>query len=107
MSVERIKEYAEIGIEVSGSRNRFIVDHFFASVEIKAVAFRKAEWIRESSRPPPAWPSEGRVNFKGYKTRYRPELDYVLKGVDAQIGKGEKVSCPLHKTCLEKLSAAK
>ncbi|OQV17378.1 Canalicular multispecific organic anion transporter 2 [Hypsibius exemplaris] len=65
VSVERIKEYSEIEIE--------------------------AEWIKESSRPPPNWPGEGKIEFQGYKTRYRPELDLVLKGVDAQVSAGEKI----------------
>ena len=65
VSVERVKEYSEIATE--------------------------ADWVVEGSRPPPDWPTQGRVDFKNYKTRYRTELDLVLKGVDAHISPGEKV----------------
>ncbi|GAV06013.1 hypothetical protein RvY_16055 [Ramazzottius varieornatus] len=65
VSVERVKEYSEITTE--------------------------AAWELEGSRPPPDWPTQGQVQLKNYQTRYRPELDLVLKGVDADILPGEKI----------------
>ncbi|OWA50132.1 Multidrug resistance-associated protein 1 [Hypsibius exemplaris] len=65
VSVERIKEYTEVPLE--------------------------ADWIIPSRRAKPDWPAEGRVTFQNYQTRYRPELDLVLKGVTADIFPGEKV----------------
>ena len=37
------------------------------------------------------WPSEGRVTFNNYATRYRPELDLVLNDVSVDIRGREKV----------------
>ena len=38
--------------------------------------------------------NEGRLTFKNYQTRYRPGLQLVLRGVDADIMPGEKVGIP-------------
>ena len=65
VSVERIKEYTEVETE--------------------------AEWIIPESRPEKNWPQRGEIHFDDYQTRYRPELDLVLKGVIADINAGEKV----------------
>ncbi|KAL6466397.1 hypothetical protein MHYP_G00242010 [Metynnis hypsauchen] len=64
VSVERVKEYAEIPNE--------------------------AAWIAEE-RPPDGWPSEGRVRFEDYKVRYRPELELVLHGITCDIRSNEKI----------------
>jgi ATP-binding cassette subfamily C (CFTR/MRP) protein 1 len=37
------------------------------------------------------WPSHGQVIFKQYSTKYRPELDPVLRGLDCSIQAGEKI----------------
>ncbi|KAH8647839.1 ATP-dependent bile acid permease [Xylariales sp. PMI_506] len=42
-------------------------------------------------RPPPTWPARGAVEFKGYSTRYREDLDPVLKNVTFTINPLEKV----------------
>lgn len=34
---------------------------------------------------PEDWPTEGEVEFKNYGTRYRPELDLVLKDINIKI----------------------
>ncbi|XP_043188281.1 multidrug resistance-associated protein 1-like isoform X3 [Amphibalanus amphitrite] len=66
VAVERIKEYSETPQE--------------------------AVWVDESRpRPPPEWPQSGRVQFNNYQTRYRPGLELVLKGIDADIAGGEKI----------------
>ena len=31
------------------------------------------------------WPSRGEIEFRNYYTRYRPELDMVLKGISLVI----------------------
>jgi ABC-type multidrug transport system fused ATPase/permease subunit len=43
------------------------------------------------SQPPAHWPSEGLVEFKGYSTRYRPELPDVLKNLTFRVNPGERV----------------
>ncbi|OQV17405.1 Multidrug resistance-associated protein 1 [Hypsibius exemplaris] len=65
VSVERIKEYTEVEQE--------------------------AEWTIPDHRPEKNWPQRGEIKFENYQTRYRPELDLVLKGVTADVGSGEKV----------------
>ena len=51
----------------------------------------QAPWEVEGNRPDSGWPSEGKVEFKDYKVRYRPGLDLVLKGLSFKVGSGEKV----------------
>ncbi|CAN6675143.1 metal resistance protein Ycf1p [Trichomonascus vanleenenianus] len=65
VSVERILEYSQLPSE--------------------------APEIIENSRPPAAWPTAGAIEFKDYSTRYRPELDLVLKGINLKIEPGEKI----------------
>ncbi len=64
-SVERIKEYLD--------------------VEQEAAA------IVEKNRVPQTWPAEGSVEFVNYTTRYRKELDPVLKNLTFKIEAREKV----------------
>jgi len=42
-------------------------------------------------KPPEVWPSIGEVEFRGYSTRYRPELDLVLKNISMTIKPQEKI----------------
>jgi ABC-type multidrug transport system fused ATPase/permease subunit len=64
-SVERIKEYLDVEQE--------------------------AEAIIEKTRPAANWPSQGSVEFIGYTTRYRTDLDPVLQNVTFKIKPLEKV----------------
>ncbi|KAF2750248.1 hypothetical protein M011DRAFT_509795 [Sporormia fimetaria CBS 119925] len=64
-SVERIKEYLDVEQEAAP-----VIPH---------------------NRPPKNWPSEGSVEFVKYSTRYREDLDKVLKNVSFKILPGEKV----------------
>lgn len=65
VSVERINEYAQLDSE--------------------------APSIIEDHRPDPSWPIAGNIQFENYSTRYRPELDLVLKGINLDIKPQEKV----------------
>lgn len=64
-SVERVKEYLDVEQEAKAH-------------------------IPEA-KPAANWPSQGAVQFIGYSTRYRSDLDQVLKGVTFSIKAGEKV----------------
>ena len=64
-SVERIKEYLDVEQE--------------------------APPIIEDNRPPSNWPSQGSVEFIDYTTRYRAELDPVLRNLTFRIAAREKV----------------
>ncbi|KAK5109510.1 hypothetical protein LTR62_006962 [Meristemomyces frigidus] len=65
VSVERVLEYARLPSE--------------------------APEIISKNRPPVSWPSKGAVSFNGYSTRYRPELDLVLKNINLSIKSHEKI----------------
>ncbi|KAI0015985.1 hypothetical protein F4780DRAFT_32409 [Xylariomycetidae sp. FL0641] len=64
-SVERVKEYLDVEQEAAP--------------------------INEKNRPPQNWPAHGGVEFINYSTRYRKELDPVLKNVTFKIRPKEKV----------------
>ena len=64
-SVERVKEYVDVDQE--------------------------AQAIIENSRPPGNWPSKGEIEFVKYSTRYRPDLEPVLKDLSFTIQPGERV----------------
>ena len=64
-AVERVKEYIDVEQE--------------ASAEIP------------ETKPAANWPSQGGVQFIGYSTRYRNDLDFVLKNVTFNVRPGEKV----------------
>lgn len=42
-------------------------------------------------KPPCGWPAAGKVEFCEYSTRYRPELDFVLKDISITINPREKI----------------
>ena len=64
-SMERIKEYLDVEQE--------------------------ADAVIEESRPPKNWPGNGTVEFVDYTTRYRKELDPVLRNITLTINPKEKV----------------
>lgn len=64
-SVERIKEYLDVEQE--------------------------AEAVIEKTRPAANWPSQGSVEFIDYTTRYRSDLEPVLRNVSFKINPLEKV----------------
>lgn len=51
----------------------------------------EAPEIIESNRPVADWPQAGEVKFVDYSTKYRPELDLVLKHINLNIKPHEKV----------------
>lgn len=50
----------------------------------------EADWD-EGEQVPASWPSEGAVSFGNYSTRYRENQDPVLRNVNVEIKRGEKV----------------
>lgn len=51
----------------------------------------EAPAVIESSRPEKSWPSNGNIVFKNYSTKYRPDLDPVLKNINLNIKPKEKI----------------
>ncbi|KAM5448741.1 Transporter of the ATP-binding cassette (ABC) [Microsporum audouinii] len=52
---------------------------------------QEAPALIPETKPARIWPSKGAVRFVDYSTRYRPDLDRVLKGVSFDIQPGERV----------------
>ncbi|CAJ1950987.1 unnamed protein product [Sphenostylis stenocarpa] len=65
ISVERIKQFIHIPAEPSA--------------------------IVEDNRPPPSWPSKGRIDLQSLEIRYRPNSPLVLKGISCTFKEGSKV----------------
>ena len=52
----------------------------------------QADWdSKGDSKPPDSWPTDGEVEWSEYSTRYREELDPVIKEVSLHIKGGEMV----------------
>ncbi|KAI5970206.1 YCF1 [Candida margitis] len=51
----------------------------------------EAPEIIPDHRPPHAWPQDGEIKFEHYSTKYRPELDLVLKDINIDIKPREKI----------------
>ena len=67
VACERIKEYTELQTE--------------------------AAYENEATKPHDTWPDRGVVTYDRYATRYRPELDLVLRDVSFSVNSAEKVNC--------------
>lgn len=65
VSVERCFEYCELPVEEKEN-------HIFI-------------------KPPSKWPADGSVKFQGYSTRYRDNLDLILKDITLDIKPNEKI----------------
>jgi len=51
----------------------------------------EAPVVITDNRPDPTWPQNGSIQYKNYSTKYRQELELVLKGVSFLIKPKEKV----------------
>uniref|UniRef100_A0A1D1ZGM2 ABC transporter C family member 8 n=1 Tax=Anthurium amnicola TaxID=1678845 RepID=A0A1D1ZGM2_9ARAE len=65
ISIERIKQYMNIPSEPSA--------------------------IIDESRPPSSWPSEGQIDFRDLRVKYRPDAPLILKGITCTFKAGNKV----------------
>lgn len=52
---------------------------------------QEAPHLLPSKKPPPSWPSEGRVELKNVVLKYRPELAAVLKDISMSFNAQEKI----------------
>ncbi|XP_064477245.1 multidrug resistance-associated protein 1-like [Ornithodoros turicata] len=59
-------------------------------IEEYSAVVPEAAWERQQ-KPTPDWPYSGSVIFSDFYTKYRDNLDFVLKGVDLSINPAEKV----------------
>ncbi|KAI5959813.1 YCF1 [Candida pseudojiufengensis] len=51
----------------------------------------EAPEIIPNHRPPTSWPQQGEIKFQNYSTKYRPELDLVLKDINIDIKPKQKI----------------
>merc|ERR1711902_319754 len=51
----------------------------------------EAEWENSSTKPPETWPTKGNIRVQNYSTRYRENLDLVLKKVSFDVEGGKKI----------------
>ena len=87
-AVERLVHYQRI---MSGKEDNDEKDEKDKTDEEKIMKSEAPE-INFDYRPPDEnWPSQGNIEFKNLKLRYRYDLDLVLKGLNANIKSGEKI----------------
>lgn len=67
-------------------QNIVSVERIMHQIEIPA----EAPYEKPESKPE-EWPKAGKVEFRGYSTRYRPELDLVLKDINVTIEPKHKI----------------
>ncbi|XP_048752627.2 ATP-binding cassette sub-family C member 3-like isoform X3 [Ostrea edulis] len=75
--------------------------YVFTLVETNAVSVERiaeytnneseADLINVDHRPSEGWPGQGRITLSSYSTRYRSQLDLVLRDINVTIKPGEKV----------------
>ena len=53
----------------------------------------------EGNTPSSSWPDSGKIEFDDYSTRYRPELDLVVRNITVDIRGGEKVNSIVQHFC--------
>mmetsp|Transcript_1804 Transcript_1804/g.6773 ORF Transcript_1804/g.6773 Transcript_1804/m.6773 type:complete len:156 (-) Transcript_1804:163-630(-) len=51
----------------------------------------EAQPINEDYRPPPEWPSKGKIHAENLRMRYRPGLEPALTGVSMDIKPSERI----------------
>ncbi|CAG7823768.1 unnamed protein product [Allacma fusca] len=52
---------------------------------------QEAAWYVADQKPGAEWPQHGYIIFRDFQTRYRHNLGLVLRKVDCNISRGEKV----------------
>lgn len=77
VSLERCSYFADIKPESGYTNLDRLEKQFFANKNILRI--------------PPAWPTQGSLSIRGLKIKYRPTLDFVLKGISIEVPHGCKV----------------
>ncbi|KAK6455815.1 P-loop containing nucleoside triphosphate hydrolase protein [Scheffersomyces xylosifermentans] len=86
-------------LSITGTLNAII--RFWADIETRSVSVERvieycnlkpeAATIVEDHRPVESWPETGAISFKNYTTKYRENLDPVLKDISIDIKPREKI----------------
>ena len=80
VSVERILEYTRLPVE----------EFDLAGGSHSGASSRRLA-IGDAANTAAPWPQHGSLTFKNLWMKYRPELDYVLRGLNVAIPAGSKV----------------
>ncbi|CAL5096709.1 unnamed protein product [Urochloa decumbens] len=70
------------------------LENYIISVErIKQFMHLPAEppAVISDSRPPPSWPSKGRIDLENLRVKYRPNAPTVLRGITCTFAAGNKI----------------
>ncbi|XP_054708721.1 multidrug resistance-associated protein 1-like [Uloborus diversus] len=51
----------------------------------------EADWSIPENEPPSNWPNKGEIIFDNYSTKYRKDLNLVLRDIDFRVNSNEKV----------------
>ncbi|KAJ7623378.1 P-loop containing nucleoside triphosphate hydrolase protein [Roridomyces roridus] len=68
-------------------QNIVSVERILHQIEVQPEA---PHYIPEA-KPADDWPAQGKIEFQNYSTRYRPELDLVLKSISLEVEPKEKL----------------
>ncbi|KAI3526549.1 hypothetical protein L1887_05806 [Cichorium endivia] len=87
------------GLQLNARLSRWILS--FCKLENKIISIERihqychipseAPPIIEGSRPPPSWPTEGKIEIIDLKVRYKENLPVVLRGVTCDFPGGKKI----------------
>lgn len=77
-----IRQIAEVENDMVGAER---IMHYASALE------QEADHNIPGVKPAESWPSEGKIEFKNVRMKYRPELPDVLKGLTLSVGKNEKI----------------
>ncbi|KAJ2063399.1 Canalicular multispecific organic anion transporter 1 [Coemansia sp. S146] len=83
--------YRTRNVITQDSLSEFHTDHFSRYIAYMEGAPREQPRIIEGSRPLASWPETGKIEFRQYSLRYRPELKPMLNGLDFVIRSKERV----------------
>ncbi|OEL13582.1 ABC transporter C family member 8 [Dichanthelium oligosanthes] len=70
------------------------LENYIISVErIKQFMYLPAEppAVITDSKPPPSWPSKGRIDLENLRVKYRPNAPTVLRGITCTFAAGNKI----------------
>lgn len=86
-------------LDVTGTLNAIV--RSYADLETRSITIERiveycnlkpeAEMSIETTKPEESWPQHGAISFKKYETKYRENLDPVLRDIDIDIKPGEKI----------------
>lgn len=86
-------------LDVTGTLNAIV--RSYADLETRSITIERiveycklkpeAEMSIEATKPEESWPQNGAISFKNYETKYRENLDPVLRDINIDIKPGEKI----------------